>query len=140
MKKKLQNWFKLKDVLTGVEKNIIFLKKRQIWWCFVWENLWNEMNWKWEKFLRPVLILKVLNKNSFVWIPLTSQFHEWTFFYEFQTEDIDSRVRNSYALLNQIKVFSNKRLDRIYCEKINLNDFEKIKKKLYELLWILASK
>lgn len=135
MTKKLDNWCKIKKIIS-CKDDIIFLKKKDIRWCCVWENLWYEQNWKWDNFLRPVLVLKVLNKHSFIWIPLSSQNHEWSFFCDFIFTDEKWEKEIKTALLNQIKIFSNKRLEDI-AWKMSSEDFNKIKKKLWKLLWII---
>jgi len=40
--KNFDNWCKIKKKIS-FEKNGLFLKRREIWWCFIWENLWYEV-------------------------------------------------------------------------------------------------
>jgi len=135
MKEEFKNWCNIKNKLSKND-DILFLKKRDIRWVYVWENLWFETNWKWIDFTRPVLVLKVLNKNSFIWIPLSSQIHSWTFFSDFIFTDSDWNESVKTALLNQVRIFSNKRVEDLWW-KMSSNDFSKLKKKLWKLLWII---
>lgn len=139
IEKKLEDWWKLKKEISSSKEKNLFLKKKNIRWVSIWENIWFEENWKWEDFSRPVLVFKILNLNSFIWIPLTSQFHEWTFFCKISFLDFKkNRNIKSFALLNQVRIFSNKRIIW-YWWRINNEEFWKIKKKLWKLLWFYSS-
>ena len=69
-KEKFVKWNNLK-ILIHEKSWVKYANERDIWFTHIWKNIWVEQNWKWDEFLRPVVILKKLNKNAFVIIPLT---------------------------------------------------------------------
>ena len=96
----------------------------------MWENIWFEQNWKWENFLRPVLIFKKFNKQVFYWIPLTSKDKDWRFYYNFEFK----KWITSSAILSQMRLFDSKRLFRRYW-MISKNFYQELSWKIKELLF-----
>jgi hypothetical protein len=96
----------------------------------VWENIWFEQNWKWDNFLRPVLVFKKFNKQLFYWIPLTSKNKEWKFYYNFEFK----KWIKSSAILSQMRLFDSKRLFRRYW-MISKNFYEELSIKIKKLLF-----
>ena len=127
MKKDFDKWNKAKKELENIESDIFF-NEWQIWWISLWINIKQESCWKWEKFRRPVLILKKLSSTTFIWIPLSSKVKSWTWFAEYR-----QGWENLTALLYQIRMFDNSRFQRKIWE-IDEKDFENIKKRLKNLL------
>ena len=90
-----------------------------------------EINGKGDKFARPVIILKKVNRFSFAAIPLTTKDHtdkfpDWYIYFRFQGKD-------EYAMINQIENMSVFRLCRKMGQIDDL-DIERIKtafKKVY---------
>lgn len=57
-----------------------FVHSREIWWCSLGINIGSEINGKNDNFERPVLVIKVYNKETALILPITSkeksdQFH-----------------------------------------------------------------
>jgi len=125
----LENWNKLKIQLNNSNRNINFHEK-EIWYMSVWENIWFEQNWKWDNFLRPVLVFKKFNKQLFYWIPLTSKEKEWKFYYNFEFK----KWIKSSAILSQMRLFDSKRLFRRYW-MISKSFYKELSIKIKKLLF-----
>jgi len=116
MEKDFKKWSNIKQKL---EKRTInqFFKEWEIRWMSVWLNLKNESCWKWKDFRRPVLILKKLSSNTFIWIPLSSKIKTWSWFVKYKQGWIEFT-----ALIYQIRMFDNIRFQRRIWE-IDETDF-----------------
>ena len=64
-----------------------------------------EINGKSKVFSRPVLVFKKLSKYGFLGIPLTSGFHDGSWYAEFEFKN-----KRQYAALAQVRVLSTSRL------------------------------
>ncbi len=106
MQKDFDTWNKNKKEL---EKAPItkYVHPREIWWCSLGLNVGAEIDGKNENFERPVIIMKVYNKETAVILPLTTKEKTDRFHYKVQTEE-----RVIWAKLSQMRVISNKRLLR----------------------------
>ncbi len=103
----LERWNKVKQ---SVDKKTgdVFFKEREIWWTSLGQNIGHEENGKNEHFERPAIILKRLDKNLFLGIPLTSKNRNQ--YYKFLVGHNGSI--SQYAIWTQIRVLSTKRLIR----------------------------
>lgn len=105
-----------------------YCNEREIWWCSLGINVGVEVDGKNGKFERPSLILKYINKDIVLVIPLTSK----------QKSDVNhckitTVNRVSFAKISQIRVISTKRLLR----KINtleIGEFNRVKDMLFKFL------
>ena len=77
----------------------------EIWWCAMGRNVGVEINGKSKTFARPVVVLRKLNKSSFMAIPLTSKEHSGTWYVSFGFRNV-----KEYAVLSQARVVSAMRL------------------------------
>lgn len=104
--KRFDEWNGVKKGLhcSGVIRTV---KKSEVWWCGMGENIGVEINGKGDGFARPVLILRKLSKFSFIGVPLTSQPHKGSWYAHFRFKD-----RDEYAIFAQMRAFSVKRLYR----------------------------
>jgi mRNA interferase MazF len=130
MKKDYTKWHKIETDINNAEKRVFF-HERDIWFCYVGANVGFEQDGTKEEYLRPVLIVKKFN-NEILWgIPLTKseKRKDSRYYYAF------SFVENvlSVAILSQIKLIDAKRLAR-QVGTMKEDDFEKLKKKLKDLL------
>lgn len=127
MEKDFDNWNKLKKEIENESKNII-IKEWEIWWTHIWLNIKSESCWKWNKFRRPVLVMKKLSHTNCIIIPLSTQIKKWTWFANYNIEGIEYT-----ALLYQIRMMHT---NRFYVKetKLNYRIFNIIKKKLKKLL------
>ncbi len=126
--KKFNEWNEVKQHLDSKEFKLNF-KEREIYWASIGENIGFEQNGKGKDFSRPLLIVKKLNKQLFLGVPLSTTIREGSYYYNFSfLED-----EKSSDLLVQAKVYDLKRIDR-KIGMINKNDFENLKVKLRILL------
>jgi len=131
---KFQEWCKIKEKISKKEIEF-FIHEWEIRWINMWKNVWFEQDWKWNEFLRPVLILRIYSKYLFLWIPLTTQIKDWNYFYNFKYKNkIEfDKIENVDAILIQARSFSKKRLVR-YIWKIWNIDLLQIKNELRKLI------
>jgi len=127
MEKEFDKWNDFKKNLELNKSNILF-KEWDIWWTSIWINIWQESCWKWKKFKRPVLVIKKLSSQNCIVIPLSTQIKTWTWFAQYKIHWIIYT-----ALLYQIKMLNIKRFESREWQ-IHINDFNKIKKRLKNLL------
>ena len=66
-------WFLVKTNIDSRIYNPPLFKEGQIWWCSIGENVGGEISGKGEYFRRPVLIIRKLDRFSFIGLPITSQ-------------------------------------------------------------------
>lgn len=119
MEKDFDKWNELKKQLNSNDK-IIYANKREVWWCYYGLNVGTELYGKNDLFERPVLILKVFNKNTLKVVPLSTKIHKGKYYVEVPMGD-----DLSYASLTQVKTISTKRLSR-KITRIGDSAFEKV--------------
>lgn len=125
--KNFDKWNTKKKKLDKDVKNIL-PSKRQIWWLSVGLNIGVEEDGKDNNFERPVLVIKVFNRQCFLGIPMTSTEKSGRYYYK-----INFLGKDSYLILSQIKLFSTKRvLRKIY--KIDKKEFDFIMSKLKKVI------
>lgn len=73
MKEIFENWNKLKQKIHEKSLKNVYFKEWDIWWSSLWQNIKSEANWKWEFFMRPILIIKKLSSDSCIAIPLSTK-------------------------------------------------------------------
>ncbi|MEA2088404.1 MAG: type II toxin-antitoxin system PemK/MazF family toxin [Patescibacteria group bacterium] len=131
MEKKIKDfdkWNKKKKEINYNIKNIL-PGKRQVWWLSIGLNIGVEEDGKNNNFERPVLVIKVFNRQCFLGIPITSANKSDKKYYF----PIIYNQNKYFLILSQIRLFSVKRLSRkIY--KISSVDFTKIKKELERVI------
>lgn len=127
MDKSFDSWNKEKKRIDNDDKNILF-HEWEICWTSLWVNIWNESNWKWKEFRRPVLVIKKLSRENSIVIPLSTKIKTWSWFERYSLHWIEYT-----ALLYQIKFIITKRFTKREWELMQ-NDFNRIKKKLKLLL------
>lgn len=120
MNKDFDSWNELKK---GLDLYDVFLpiKEGEVWWCSIGMNIGIEMCGKGQEFSRPVVVLKKLSRFGFYGVPLTSQFHEGSWFVEFEFKN-----RKQYASLAQVRIFSTNRLTN-RMGTLPMSDYLKIK-------------
>jgi hypothetical protein len=128
MTEKFNNWNTLKQKINN-KKETLFFRERDIYFMSIGQNIGFETLGKGKLFLRPVLVYKKLNKNTFIGIPLTSKIKNGTFYFNFKY----IKDKDSTAMLNQIKMFDIKRCS-YKSGMIKREDFRKLDDKLLELI------
>lgn len=117
--KNFDKWTFLKKNIEQA-KVIKFANRREIWWCSLGENIGTEFCGKNDLYERPVLILKVFNKETLKVLPLTSKEKYGLYYIRILLGD-----KVSFGSLSQVKTMSAKRLSR-KIGRINLSQFENI--------------
>jgi mRNA interferase MazF len=121
-------WNGEKKKLAFKENRKVYFQVREVWWCSIGQNLGNESNGKGKCFMRPVLIIKKLNVDTCVCVPLTTKQKYGSWYCEILLKN-ESRI----ALLNQIRMLHVRRFQR----RIGVTseyDLIKVKEKLRDLL------
>ena len=107
----------------------IYIKEREVWYAHLWMNIWFEQNGVWSTFVRPVLIVKRVGTVCFV-VPMTTWWKENKYYYTLSDHCF---WKTSRIILSQARCIDKKRLTHKLW-MLAVKDFEKIKKKLTELL------
>jgi len=122
------NWNELKKDLHFKGKRKYF-KQGEIYFMSIGQNIGYEIIGKKKNFLRPVLIFRKFNKDTFLGIPLTSKQKNGSYFFEFSYK----KDKISTALITQMRVFDSKRIV-YYSGKINKEIFSKLENRVAEVL------
>jgi mRNA interferase MazF len=101
------NWLNVADKIQNTNKEVYF-KEREIWWCHLGFNIGSEENGKGRNFERPILILKKVNNDLFLSVPLTTKNHDQH--YKFSVGKINKQ--KTYVIWTQVRILSQKRLIR----------------------------
>ena len=106
MYKDFDKWNKNKKELenTPIKK---YVHPKEIWWCSLGVNLGAEIDGKNENFERPIIVIKVYNKETMIILPLTTKQKDDKFHHKIQTEG-----KIVWAKLTQMRMISSKRLLR----------------------------
>lgn len=125
---KFIEWTKLKIRIHISNNSKLYFSEREIWWASLGANIGHEQDGKNEKFERPVLILKVFNRDIFWALPITSKEKTGKYYYKFEYNG------NKYSvILSQIRLISSKRLLR-KIRVLSDVDFEKVRKLMKDLI------
>jgi len=105
-----------------------FPKEREVWWCSVGVNVGVETDGKNDTFERPILIVRIFNKEMLWAVPITSTVKDSPFYYPFLFKNEDRSV-----ILTQLRVMSTKRLRR-RVDVMSEEDFKNVIEALGNLL------
>ena len=122
--KDFDKWNKEKKKIDYNTKNIL-PKIKEVWWLSIGLNVGVEEDGKNNNFERPVLIVKVFNRQCFLGVPITSANKSNKKYYF----PIIHNEKKFFLILSQIRLFSTKRLSRIIY-KVDNQNFLRIKKVL----------
>ena len=128
MEKGFDNWNKRKKKMhNGADAP--FFHKREVWWCSLGINIGFEQNGNGNEYLRPVIILRGMSKQTCFVIPLTTSLSDHPL--RPPVGIIDGE--EARALLSQMRLIDSKRL----AKKIGFLDkviFEQIRKTVKDIL------
>jgi len=122
------------DTWNGVKKKIdqkervVYAHPREVWWCSLGVNVGTEVDGKNHTFERPVLVLKVYNKQSMLVLPITSKEKNDMYHVSVSIQNntaSEKTLATVYIKLTQSRVISNKRLLR-KVDVIAKDDFAQI--------------
>ena len=82
MQKDFDGWNKTKKSLNSKPKSTNAYA-RELWWCALGTNIGAEADGKNNNFERPVLIIKIYNKETLLVLPVTSKEKEDRSFRDF---------------------------------------------------------
>jgi mRNA interferase MazF len=119
MQKDFEKWNKLKQSIE-VHNRSVFANQREIWWCSVGINIGSESCGKNNLFERPVIVLKVINKEMVLVAPLSTKLKKNKYHVE-----LDVPKGKSYVQLEHVKSMSVKRLTR-KVSRVPKDVFEKV--------------
>ena len=103
--------------------------EREIWFCIMGNNIGFEQDWRGDKFLRPIVVIKKFN-NEVLWaIPLTTKEKEGKYYFSF----VLGNEGVSTAILSQLRLIDAKRLE-YKIGNISKSDFKILKTKITQLL------
>ena len=123
--KNFDSWNAIKKEIHK-NKNRIHFRQGEIWFVSIGQNIGYEVYGKGENFLRPVVIFRKINKNTFLAIPLTSKIKEDRFHCI-----IDFKEKQNSAILSQVKTIDAKRL-AYKTGNLDKNVFESLEKSFIE--------
>lgn len=127
MDKDFSQWHKNKEFLHN-EKKRPFFHEGEVWFCIFGANIGFEQDGRGELFLRPAIIIKKFNQETFWGLPLTKHQKSGKYYYSFELNGAIST-----AILSQIRLVDGKRLN-YKIGNIPKEDFIEIKKRLAQLL------
>ena len=127
--KNFDKWNKKKKIINN-RRNLPRIKPREIWWCNLGINVGNEQDGDSNNFIRPILILKVYNKDLLIGIPATTNQKTSKFYFPIQIKN-----KTGALILSQYRPISTKRLiKRVTKIKIEKEIFKEIKNSIKNLL------
>ncbi len=118
--KRFLEWIGYKKKLDTSNHRPPYFKQREIWWASFGENIGTEMNGKHTYFRRPVLIIRKLDRYSFLAVPLTSKLKEGSWYVP-----ITHSGKKSTVVISQLRHLDYRRLDK-RMTTLDENDFTKV--------------
>lgn len=119
MQKDFDRWNKIKKSINNRNINF-FCNKREIWWSSIGLNVGSEEDGKNNLFERPILIIKVFNKDLIRILPLTSRYKK-----DKNYIPITFNNTQNFLIVSQLKAISTKRLSR-KLGRLDKNQFKNI--------------
>jgi mRNA interferase MazF len=129
MIKEFRKWCNVKEKVDELDTNNNYFKEREIWWCYLGENIGFEQNGKGDLFLRPVLIFKKFNRKLCWVIPLSTKLSKGNFFFPVLSESNKIRI----ATIPQLKMIDVKRLSN-KIDSISKTELKFIREKVIEFI------
>jgi mRNA interferase MazF len=121
-------WFLVKTNIDSRIYNPPLFKEGQIWWCSIGENVGGEISGKGEYFRRPVLIIRKLDRFSFIGLPITSQTKTGSWYFNLKVNNQDNSI-----IMSQIRYIDYRRMDKII-STITADDLKIVRESLIELI------
>ena len=104
--KDFEGWLQKKKEIDAREA-VDNPKEREVWWCSIGINIGHEQDCKNLLYERPVLIIKVFNKDLVAILPIISSDKIGKYYYP-----LIQMEQSSVLVLSQIRTISSKRLLR----------------------------
>lgn len=106
----------------------LYFKTREVWWCSLGLNVGYEEDGKNDGFLRPILILKVFNRDVLWILPMTSKDKVGKYYYRSTYQG-----KKFSIILSQLRLISSKRLLR-KIRTLPYQEFNEVKECMRELI------
>ncbi|MGB4076517.1 MAG: type II toxin-antitoxin system PemK/MazF family toxin [Minisyncoccia bacterium] len=106
MEKEFDDWNKEKKRIDA-KRAFTYAHPREVWWCSLGINVGAEIDGKNRNYERPVLVMRVYNKETLLILPITSKEKDDHFHAR-----INVRIGNVWVKLTQARVVSSRRLLR----------------------------
>lgn len=129
MQKDYRKWSPIKIRINNATEKRPFFHEREIWFCYLGDNVGFEQDGRGDEFLRPIIIIRKFNNEIFWGIPLTRAEKVSAYYYSFTFHPSGS----STAVLSQIRLIDARRLSR-KIGSISERDYTELTKKLKALL------
>jgi mRNA interferase MazF len=126
--KDFDKWGIVKVETNKRKTDNVVLHHRAVWLLSVGINIGSEMDGKGLQFVRPVLIIRKINENVFLGIPISSKLSEDYFRVRIQLLNQDRM-----AILSQIRSFDKKRCIR-FMGFISDHDYNSVIQRLISVL------
>ena len=129
MDKEFELWNFQKKLLCKTD-GTAYTHPREVWWCAIGVNVGAEIDGKNENFERPVLVIRVYNKQTMLVLPITSKEKSDAFHHKIQIQTKNNKTGEEYAKpvwikLTQARVISNNRLLR-KVDVVHQEEFNKV--------------
>ncbi len=123
-KSDFQKWMPVKERVDSrkMPENL-YIHVGQVWWVSWGKNVGFEQDGKSELFTRPVVVIKVLSRSTFLVAPLTTSKQE----HKFRVAVSDFGGEESKAIISQIRVIDIKRFQK-KIGKVDAKSLKAIKK------------
>lgn len=121
-------WNEKKKDINVSEREDVFFREREVWWCSIGLNVGFEENGKGELFNRPVLILKKYGSKTFLGIPISSTKKKGSFYYPITLND-----NLNVCLLTHARLLDFRRLTQ-KITVLSQDQFQDIRKALKDLI------
>ncbi len=125
--KDFDNWASLKKRLHD-RPGTAYAHPREVWWCSIGTNVGAEMDGKNENFERPVLVLRVYNKETLLVLPMTTKEKHDPFHHRVHFDS-----RDVWISLTQVRLVSNRRLIR-KVDTLSVDQLEEVRNALIRCL------
>jgi len=104
-------------------RNIPIAHAREIWWCALGCNVGAETDGKQDNFERPVIAIRVYNKETLLVLPITSKVKKDVFHSKITTNKrivwvklTQARVISTKRLIRKVDVLSKEGFDQLYAK------------------------
>ena len=124
----IENWTKRK---VNIDKNNanLWVKPREIWWCFLGRNIGAEEHGKTDNFARPVIVLKSFGQHTALVLPLSTSQKQNPFYFSIGL--VDGKIAT--VILSQIRLIDTKRMD-VKIATLDAQKFTELKKAIVGLM------
>lgn len=129
MDKNYLAWSSTKEKINNVKERVSFFNEKDVWFASVGLNIGFEQDGKGEEYLRPVIVLKKFNNETFWGVSLTTQKKAGRYYFELGF----SNGRTSTVNISQLRLMDSKRL-KYKVSTVNEFDFLELKKRITFIL------